>query len=139
MYKRQASTLVDYIYLVCLCVTEYEEIMSQQIHLDACILRIHSCLLYPSSSTSATLATMPELSTPKTLILLSPQLKLFDSRTLFRRLFLSSRSYIAAAIYLKSVPPTRSGRHHHLSLIHISQVEYLMRLLRHRTAMLPDT
>ena len=36
-----ALSLIHYIYLICLRIDKYEEIMSQQLHLDAGILRIH--------------------------------------------------------------------------------------------------
>lgn len=36
-----ALSLVHYIYLICLCVAEYEEVVSQQFHLNAGILGIH--------------------------------------------------------------------------------------------------
>ena len=43
LYKTKCVTasLVDNVNLVGLCITEYEEIMSQKLHLNACILRIH--------------------------------------------------------------------------------------------------
>ncbi len=34
-------TFVNYIYLLCLCIEEYKEIMSKKFHLYTCIFRIH--------------------------------------------------------------------------------------------------
>ena len=33
-------SLVDYIYFVILCISEYEEIVAWELHLDACILSL---------------------------------------------------------------------------------------------------
>ena len=38
---RISFSIVNYIYLLGLCIEEYKEIMSQQFHLYTCIFRIH--------------------------------------------------------------------------------------------------
>ena len=43
LYKSKciSFSLVNYIYLICCCITEYIEVVSEKIHLDAGFFRIH--------------------------------------------------------------------------------------------------